>query len=249
MAVQALITAQITNLSESDQKYDGRIRIDKLNDVTALPGIVAPPLVTIPAKSTKLVSTSVTMNYPGTYKISWEGASAQMVVNPQDTNAPLGPPAGGWGTASDFKGVDVRGKVVVLFFGYTQCPDVCPTTMTELVEVKRRLGADGDRLQVLFVTVDPVRDTPAMLKAYLANFDPSFLALIPASPQELAEVAKAFRIYYKKVEGRSPTSYTMDHSAGSYIYDTHGKLRLYSRYGARVEDLAEDVRLLLRQPG
>ena len=140
---------------------------------------------------------------------------------------------------------DFKGKVVVLFFGYTQCPDVCPTSMTELAEVKRLLGAQGDNLQGVFVTVDPARDTAAMLKAYMANFDPSFIALIP-TPEQLAVVAKDFKVYYKKVDGKTPTSYTMDHSAGSYVYDTQGHLRLFSRYGSGPQALAEDIRTLLK---
>lgn len=142
---------------------------------------------------------------------------------------------------------DFRGKIVVLFFGYTQCPDVCPTSMTELVEVKKLLGADGDKLQGLFVTVDPERDTPELLKAYMANFDPTFLALYAASPEKLAALAKDYKVYYKKVEGKTPTSYTMDHSAGSYIYDTEGRLRLYTRYGSGAPAMAADIKLLLQQ--
>jgi protein SCO1/2 len=142
---------------------------------------------------------------------------------------------------------DFRGKVVVMFFGYTQCPDVCPTSMTELVEVKKLLGPDGDKLQGLFVTVDPARDTPEMLKAYMANFDPSFLALYADSPEKLAAVAKDYKVYYKKVEGKTPTSYTMDHSAGSYIYDTDGRLRLYTRYGSGAPAMASDIKLLLQK--
>ncbi|MEA3394980.1 MAG: SCO family protein [Pseudomonadota bacterium] len=142
---------------------------------------------------------------------------------------------------------DFRGKIVVLFFGYTQCPDVCPTSMTELAEVKKLLGADGDKLQGLFVTVDPARDTPDMLKAYMANFDPTFLALYAASPEKLAALAKDYKVYYKKVEGKTPTSYTMDHSAGSYIYDTQGRLRLYTRYGSGAPAMASDIKLLLQQ--
>lgn len=142
---------------------------------------------------------------------------------------------------------DFRGKVVVMFFGYTQCPDVCPTSMTELVEVKKLLGADGDKLQGLFVSVDPERDTPALLKAYMANFDPTFLALYAGSPEKLAALAKDYKVYYKKVEGKTPTSYTMDHSAGSYIYDTAGRLRLYTRYGSGAPAMASDIKLLLQQ--
>jgi protein SCO1/2 len=140
---------------------------------------------------------------------------------------------------------DFKGKVVVLFFGYTQCPDVCPTTMTELVEVKRLLGADGDKLQGVFVTVDPARDTTELLKAYMTNFDPTFVAFIPTAEQ-LAVVAKDFKIYYKKQEGKTPTSYTMDHSAGSYVYDTQGNVRLYSRYGSGAKVLAQDIQTLLK---
>lgn len=140
---------------------------------------------------------------------------------------------------------DFAGKVVVVFFGYTQCPDVCPTTLAELAEVKKLLGKDGDRLQALFVTVDPERDTPDLLKAYMANFDPSFLALRP-TPEELPAVAKDFKIYYKKVPGASATSYTMDHSAGSYVFDTQGQLRLFTRYGSGAPVLAADIAQLLR---
>jgi protein SCO1/2 len=140
---------------------------------------------------------------------------------------------------------DFKGKVVVLFFGYTQCPDVCPTSMTELAEVKRLLGADADKLQGVFVTVDPARDTTELLKAYMGNFDPTFLAFVPTA-DELPVVAKQFKIYYKKVEGQTPTSYTMDHSAGSYVYDTQGNLRLYSRYGSGAKVLAQDIQTLLK---
>jgi protein SCO1/2 len=140
---------------------------------------------------------------------------------------------------------DFKGKVVVMFFGYTQCPDVCPTSMTELVEVKKLLGADGDKLQALFVTVDPERDTPELLKAYMANFDPSFLALY-TTPAELPALAQNYKIYFKKVDGKTATSYTMDHSAGSYIYDAQGRIRLYARYGSGPQLLAADIRQLLK---
>ncbi len=140
---------------------------------------------------------------------------------------------------------DFAGKVVVVFFGYTQCPDVCPTTMQELQQVKSLLGSDGDKLQAIFVTVDPERDTPELLKAYTANFDPSFLALHP-SPEQLQALLKDFKIYAKKVEGKTATSYTMDHSAQSYVYDPQGRLRLYSRYGSGVQSLVDDIRLLLK---
>ena len=140
---------------------------------------------------------------------------------------------------------DFAGKVVVVFFGFTQCPDVCPTSMVELAGIKKSLGADGSKLQVVFISVDPERDTPEILKAYMANFDPTFLALRP-STEQLPVVAKDFKIYYKKVDGRTPTSYSMDHSAGNYIYDTQGRLRLYNRYGSGAEGLTQDIRLLLK---
>ena len=140
---------------------------------------------------------------------------------------------------------DLKGKVVVMFFGYTQCPDVCPTTMTELVEVKRLLGKDGERLQPLFVTVDPQRDTPELLKAYMANFDPAFLALCP-TPAELTDVAASFKVYYKKVGDAGSATYTMDHSAGSYVFDPQGRVRLFVRYGLGAQPLAADIAQLLR---
>ena len=140
---------------------------------------------------------------------------------------------------------DFKGRAVIVFFGYTQCPDVCPTSMAELAEVKKLLGPDGDKLQGIFVTVDPARDTAEVLKAYMGNFDPSFLALIP-TPEQLAAVAKDFKVYYKRVEGKTPTSYTMDHSAGSYLYDPQGRLRVYNRYGSGAPALAADVKQLLK---
>jgi len=140
---------------------------------------------------------------------------------------------------------DFKGKAVVLFFGYAQCPDVCPTTMSEMAQVKQQLGADGDKLQVVFVTVDPARDTPEVMKAYMGAFDPSFVALIP-TPDQLAAVAKDFKVYFKKVDGKTPTSYSMDHSAASFVYDPQGRLRLYARYGAGVAPMVSDLKTLLK---
>ena len=120
--------------------------------------------------------------------------------------------------------------------------------MQELAEVKQMLGKDGDRLQGIFVTVDPERDTPEVLKAYMTNFDPTFLAL-RGTPEQLAVVAKDFKIYYKKVDGKTPTSYSMDHSAGSYVYDPVGRLRVYSRYGSGAQALAADIKILLNEAG
>jgi protein SCO1 len=140
---------------------------------------------------------------------------------------------------------DFRGKVVVIFFGFAQCPDVCPTALAELAEVKRLLGADADKLQGLFITLDPERDTPEVLKAYMVNFDPGFLALRPSVGQ-LPEVAKHFKIFYKKNEGKSAGSYTLDHTAASYIFDPQGRVRLYTRHGMGAAALAEDVTILLK---
>ena len=140
---------------------------------------------------------------------------------------------------------DFSGKVVVVFFGFTQCPDVCPTTMVELAQVKKSLGANGDKLQVVLISVDPERDTPEILKAYMTNFDPSFLALRPTLP-ELAAVAKEFKIYYKKVEGSAPGSYSIDHTAGSYVFDGKGHIRLFTRYGSGADLLVSDIRQLIK---
>lgn len=143
---------------------------------------------------------------------------------------------------------DFAGKVVVVFFGYTQCPDVCPTTLQELAEVKQLLGADGERLQAIFVSLDPQRDTPEMLKAYMGNFDPSFVAL-RGTPEQTVAIAKDFKIFFKKVEGQTPQTYTVDHSAGSYVYDPAGRLRVYERYGSGPQVLVSDVRTLLSEKG
>ncbi len=139
---------------------------------------------------------------------------------------------------------DFKGKVSVVFFGYTQCPDVCPTTMGELALIKRALGADGDRIQGIFVTVDPARDTPEVLKAYLAAFDPTFIGL-RGSPEQVAAAAREFKVFYAKVTGKTPGSYTMDHTAGSYVIDTKGNLRLFERYGMPTEQLQADLKQLL----
>lgn len=141
---------------------------------------------------------------------------------------------------------DFKGKVTVVFFGYTQCPDVCPTTMAELAQVKKALGADGDRVQGVFISVDPERDTPERLKAYMQGFDPSFIAL-RGTPEQTAATAKDFRVYYSKVPGKTEGSYTMDHTAGSYIFDTTGRLRLFTRYGEKdgTANLTADIKTLL----
>jgi protein SCO1/2 len=139
---------------------------------------------------------------------------------------------------------DFAGQVVVVFFGYTQCPDVCPTTLQELVEAKALLGAQGERLQGVFVSLDPDRDTPEVLRAYAEAFDPRMVALT-GSKDDIAAVAKDFKVFFKKVEGRQPGSYTLDHSAGLYLYDPQGRLRVYHRYGQGAQALAKDAKALL----
>ncbi|MCV2354574.1 SCO family protein [Paucibacter sp. B2R-40] len=141
---------------------------------------------------------------------------------------------------------EFKGKIPVVFFGYTQCPDVCPTTLAELAEVKRSLGVDGERVQGIFVTIDPERDTAALLKAYVASFDPSFIAL-RGSDEQTKAVAKEFKVYFAKVAGKTPESYTMDHTAASFIFDTQGRVRVFSRYGSGASALANDIRLLLAE--
>ena len=139
---------------------------------------------------------------------------------------------------------DFKGKLVAVFFGFTQCPDVCPTALAELAQVKQALGPDGDKLQGVFITVDPERDTPELLKAYMANFDPGFVAL-RGTPEQTAAVAKEFKVFYAKVPGKTPGSYTMDHTAGVYVFDTQGRIRLFTRHGAGAQALVDDMKQLL----
>jgi len=140
---------------------------------------------------------------------------------------------------------DFRGKVVVLFFGYTQCPDVCPTTLAELSQVMKDLGADASRVQVLFATVDPERDTPELLSRYVPAFNPTFLGL-SGDAAATARTAKEFRIIYQKQPGATPGSYSMDHSAGTFIFDPQGRLRVYVSYGQGPDVFVHDIRELLR---
>ncbi|WP_225784798.1 SCO family protein [Xenophilus sp. Marseille-Q4582] len=139
---------------------------------------------------------------------------------------------------------DFRGQVVLLFFGFTQCPDVCPTALARAAEVKRLLGADGEKLQVIFVSVDPERDTAEVLKAYTAAFDPSFVGLSGDAAQT-AEAAREFRVVYTRVPTGS--SYTLDHSALSYLIDPQGRLRVALRHEQSAADFAANVRQLLRE--
>jgi protein SCO1 len=142
---------------------------------------------------------------------------------------------------------EFQGQVVVVFFGFTQCPDVCPTTLAELAAVKQSLGAQGAEVQGVFVSVDPARDTPEVLKAYVATFGADFVALRGDEDQTKA-AAKAFKVFYAKVPGQTETSYTIDHTAGSYVFDRQGRVRLFTRYGTGAEALAHDLKILLTEP-
>ena len=143
--------------------------------------------------------------------------------------------------------VDFRGQVVVMFFGFTHCPDVCPTTLAELAGAVKKLGQAGEKVQVVLVTIDPARDTPALLGKYVTAFNPRFLAL-RGTDEETARVAKEFKVIYQKVAGPRPENYSMDHSAGSYIFDKQGRLRLYVAYGRGADVFAHDIGILLMQP-
>jgi protein SCO1/2 len=139
---------------------------------------------------------------------------------------------------------DYKGKVVVVFFGYTQCPDVCPTTMAEMAGVMQKLGAQADQVQVLFITLDPERDTPQLLANYVPAFDKRFVGLY-GTPEQTAKTAKDFKVFYSKVPGSAPGSYTIDHTAGSYVFDKDGRLRLFIRHGGGADPIVHDIRQLL----
>lgn len=139
---------------------------------------------------------------------------------------------------------DFRGKLVVLFFGYTQCPDVCPTTMAEMAAVLKELGPAAEEVQVLFVTLDPERDTQELLASYVPAFDKRFLGL-RGNLEDTARTAKEFKVYYAKVPGAEPGSYTMDHTAASYVFDRQGNVRLFVRHDKGPAALAHDLRQLL----
>ncbi len=141
---------------------------------------------------------------------------------------------------------DFRGKLVVMFFGYTQCPDVCPTTMAEMSAVMQKLGAQSDQVQVLFVTLDPQRDTQALLNAYVPAFDSRFLGLY-GNAGEIDKLAKGLKVFYQKVPGKTPDSYTLDHTAGSYVFDQQGRIRLFLRHAQGPEPIVQDLQTLLSQ--
>ena len=138
---------------------------------------------------------------------------------------------------------DFKGKVITIFFGYTQCPDVCPTALSGMSEVMQQLGADGARLQVLFVTVDPERDTPELLAEYVPVFAKRFLGLY-GTPDKIAEIAKDFRVFYRK-SGDLAGHYTIDHSAGTYVFDPEGRLRLYMKHAEDPALMTADIKALL----
>ncbi len=139
---------------------------------------------------------------------------------------------------------DFKGKAVVVFFGFTQCPDVCPTTMAEMANVMQQLGPQADSVQVLFISVDPQRDTPELLAKYVPSFHPSFLGLV-GDQAATDKVAKEFRVFYQKVPGKEAGSYTVDHTAGSYVFDPQGRIRLFIRHGQGTEPIVHDLKILL----
>ncbi len=150
---------------------------------------------------------------------------------------------------TDFNGkprtlADYKGKVAIVFFGYTQCPDVCPTTMAEMASVMQKLGPQADQVQVLFITLDPERDTPQLLASYVPAFDKRFMGLY-GNLEQTAKTAKDFKVFYSKVPGSAPGSYTIDHMAGSYVFDKDGRLRLFIRHGGSADSIVHDIRQLL----
>ena len=143
---------------------------------------------------------------------------------------------------------DFKDQVTLVFFGYTQCPDVCPTSMADMLAIKASLGDLGSKVQVIFVSIDPERDTPQVLDAYVANFGADFWGVSPKLG-ELKALAKDFHVFYQKVDGPTPTSYTMEHTAGFYIYDKKSQLRLFARFGSSQDAMMNDIKALLHQNG
>ena len=139
---------------------------------------------------------------------------------------------------------DFKGKVVVVFFGYTQCPDVCPTTLSELASIKKALGSEAERLQVIFITLDPQRDTPELMAGFVPAFDSSFLGLW-GEQAVIDKVAKDFKVFAQKVPSKDNKSYTIDHTAGSYVFDDQGRIRLFVRHGQGGDGLQKDLQRLL----
>ncbi len=142
---------------------------------------------------------------------------------------------------------DYRGKAVLIFFGYMYCPDVCPTTMAEMASVMESLGPAAEQVQVLFITVDPERDTPELLAQYVPAFDKRFVGLTAADKESFEKVMKDFKVFYEKVPGKEAGSYTMNHTSGSYVFDTQGRIRLFVRHGQGAEPIASDLKVLLAE--
>lgn len=141
---------------------------------------------------------------------------------------------------------DFKGKILVVFFGYTQCPDVCPSTMFEMQRVMALVGKDADQIQVAFITLDPDRDTLELLEKYVPSFGARFLGLRPASPEALEQVVKGYKVFYQKVPSKDPQYYTIDHTAGSYVIDKNSQLRLFVKHNQGEKALAEDLKQLLK---
>jgi protein SCO1/2 len=139
---------------------------------------------------------------------------------------------------------DFRGKLLLVFFGFTHCPDICPTTLLKAAEVRKALGSKAEKLQVLFVTVDPERDTPEVLSKYVPSFDPSFIGL-RGNGDETTKAAREFKVFFQKVPNRDGTGYNVDHTAASYVLDTQGRLRLFVRHTQPVEEIVADLQQLL----
>lgn len=178
---------------------------------------------------------------------------SQMILTPANTSF-KNTDVTGLGYAGDFALTDhtgkqrtladFKGKAVLVFFGFMNCPDVCPTTMAEMAGVMQDLGPDADRVQVLFISVDPERDTPELLAKYAPAFDPRFIGLT-GDKAAIEKVAKEFRVFYQKSPGKEPGSYSMDHTAGSYVFDPEGRVRLFVRHGQGGAPIAHDLKLLL----
>lgn len=141
---------------------------------------------------------------------------------------------------------DFRGKLVFVFFGYTHCPDICPTTLSDMAGIMKSLGPDADKLQVLFITLDPERDTPEVMAGFVPAFHPAFLGLYGDRPAT-EKVARDFKIFQQRVPGSDGKSYTIDHTAASYVFDTRGNLRLFVRHGQNGAPLLDDLKLLLSE--
>ena len=139
---------------------------------------------------------------------------------------------------------EFRGKLVFVFFGFTHCPDVCPTTLAEMAGIMKALGPESERLQVVFITLDPERDTPELLASFVPAFHPSFLGLT-GDQATIDKVAKDFKVFAQKVPGKDGKSYTIDHTAGSYVFDAQGRIRLFVRHGQPDDALLKDLRQLL----